>query len=74
MNVKRVLLVVTLLSGFSGVARAQGLVGAPVDPRYGQSNAVDSSSSKVVTRGTQQPGTARMVLNAVIIALRFVRL
>lgn len=64
MNPKKLLLATMLLCAGSIIAQAQGLVGAPVDPRYGQCNDVNGCASKAVT--TQ--GT--MVLNAIIIALR----
>jgi hypothetical protein len=71
MNGKK-LLAVMLICGASAMASAQGLVGAPVDPRYGQSAAVSGAAAK--TAGAQHPGTARMVLSALMMALRIVRL
>jgi hypothetical protein len=74
MTGKKLLLVLTLLSAGISAASAQGLVGAPVDPRYGQDNTVGSAQTKVTASGAQPAGTGSLILTALITALRIVRL
>jgi hypothetical protein len=72
MNGKKLLLATILLCGWSVIAPAQGLVGAPVDPRYGQCNSVDNCPPNPAASRTQPMST--MLLNTVIMVLRIVRL
>jgi hypothetical protein len=74
MNGKKVLLLTMLLGAGISTASAQGLVGAPVDPRYGQCNSVDGCSSNPATGRTQRLETGKRLLIVVMIALRVVRL
>jgi hypothetical protein len=68
MNLKKLLLVAVFVCGLRAFAPAQGLVGAPVDPRYGASMTIQSKAPSA-----QPSVSAGLVLLAILAALRLVR-
>jgi hypothetical protein len=75
MNGKKMLLVACLCLAWSTVAPAQGLVGAPVDPRYGSgTTGVGDAPSKNPPPSPSTPGGTAMaaVAIAVLAAVRVV--
>jgi hypothetical protein len=68
MNLKKLLLVAVFVCGMRAFAPAQGLVGAPVDPRYGASITIQSKAPSA-----HQSGPGGLVLLAILAALRVVR-
>jgi hypothetical protein len=72
MNGKKLLLVVILVCALSAAALAQGLVGAPVDPRYGPNDPPPPpppTSSSAKTSSGQPQSTAAKVADAVVALL-----
>lgn len=68
MNLKKLLLVAVVVCGLRAFAPAQGLVGSPVDPRYGASAPIQSKTPAA------QPGVSGgLVLLAILAALRLAR-
>jgi hypothetical protein len=51
----KVLLVVMLICALSAAGLAQGLVGAPVDPRYGQGDSPDPTPTPSGKASASQP-------------------
>ena len=68
MNLKKLLLVAVFVCGLRALAPAQGLVGPPVDPRFGASVQTQSNNS-----GAQPKMSGGLVLLAILAALRLVR-
>ena len=68
MNLKKLLLVAVFVCGLRAFAPAQGLVGAPVDPRYGASMPIQSTTPRA-----KPSGSGGLVILAILAALRVVR-
>jgi hypothetical protein len=71
MNGKKLLLVATLVCALSAAAPAQGLVGAPVDPRYGPNDPPPPPppSSNTKTSSGQPQSAAGKIADAVVALL-----
>jgi hypothetical protein len=68
MNGKKLLLIACLACAWSTLAPAQGLVGAPVDPRYGSGTTVVAQAQN--RNPPASPSVPATVAMAVLIALR----
>jgi hypothetical protein len=67
MNGKKMLLIACLACAFSTMASAQGLVGAPVDPRYGSGTGVGDPPSKNPPPPPSAPGGTAMAAVAIAV-------
>jgi hypothetical protein len=70
MNGKKLLLIACLACAWSTLAPAQGLVGAPVDPRYGSTPAIAAQSKNPPASPSVQATFALAVLAALRAVLR----
>jgi hypothetical protein len=70
MNGKKLLLIACLACAWSTMAPAQGLVGAPVDPRYGASATVVAHAQG--KNAPASPGAGVTVAIALLVVLRAV--